>query len=296
MQRAHRGPQRAVPAALPRHALLQPAALPAPARADPHDRHGARGARRGARASARSMLGKGIVIAKDVPGFVANRLGVYGMVAAMKGLMESDLTIDEVDALTGPLLGRAKSATFRTADITGLDVLLHVSKGLSASTGEDFSMPEWVETAGRERPARRQDGGRVLQEGRQGDHDARLEDRWNTSRSRRSMIRRSPALMKEAAGEAAADGGEAAGQVRRVRAQLPAAHVALRAEDDARRSRTTSSSVDRAIEWGYAWEAGPFQQMDALGHDFLARGIRAPGARRARAARQGEGRRLLSRA
>src|SRR4029453_12110955 len=88
------------------------------------------------------VLGKGIVLAKDVPGFVANRLGVYGMVAAMKGLMESDLTIDEVDALTGPLLGRAKSATFRTADITGLDVLLHVSKGLSASTGEDFSMPE----------------------------------------------------------------------------------------------------------------------------------------------------------
>ena len=81
------------------------------------------------------VLGKGIVVAKDVPGFVANRLGVYGMVAAMRGLMESDLTIDEVDALTGPLLGRAKSATFRTADITGLDVLLHVSKGLSASTG-----------------------------------------------------------------------------------------------------------------------------------------------------------------
>ena len=90
------------------------------------------------------VLGKGIVLARDVPGFVANRLGVYGMVAAMKahGIR---LTIDEVDALTGPLLGRAKSATFRTADITGLDVLLHVSKGLSASTGEDFSMPEWVE-------------------------------------------------------------------------------------------------------------------------------------------------------
>src|SRR4030081_3199857 len=91
------------------------------------------------------VLGKGIVIAKDVPGFVANRLGVYGMVAAMKGMMESELTIDEVDTLTGPLLGRAKSATFRTADITGLDVLLHVSGGLSASTGEDFSMPAWVD-------------------------------------------------------------------------------------------------------------------------------------------------------
>src|SRR4029078_9998961 len=56
------------------------------------------------------VLGKGIVLAKDVPGFVATRLGVYGMVAAMKGLMESGLTIDEVDVLTGPLLGRARSA------------------------------------------------------------------------------------------------------------------------------------------------------------------------------------------
>src|SRR6478609_7552670 len=91
------------------------------------------------------VLGKGIVVAKDVPGFVANRLGVYGMVAAMRGLEESGLTIDEVDALTGPLLGRAKSATFRTADITVLDVLLHVAKELSAGTGENFSMPAWVE-------------------------------------------------------------------------------------------------------------------------------------------------------
>src|SRR2546425_12003826 len=75
-------------------------------------------------ASARSfserVLGKGTIRAKDVPGFVANRLGVYGMVLALRMLDEFSLTIDEVDALTGPALGRAKSATFRTADLTGL--------------------------------------------------------------------------------------------------------------------------------------------------------------------------------
>src|SRR5690606_30381765 len=55
-----------------------------------------------------------------------------------------DLTIDEVDALTGPFIGRPKSATFRTSDISGLDVLVHVSEGLSQATGEAFSLPPWV--------------------------------------------------------------------------------------------------------------------------------------------------------
>jgi len=64
------------------------------------------------------VLGKGIVTAKDVPGFVANRLGVFGMLLAVRMMEEFDLTIDEVDVLTGPLLGRAKSATFRTNRIS----------------------------------------------------------------------------------------------------------------------------------------------------------------------------------
>jgi 3-hydroxyacyl-CoA dehydrogenase len=91
------------------------------------------------------VLGKGTIRAKDVPGFVANRLGVYGMVLALRMLDEFDLTIDEVDALTGPLLGRAKSATFRTADLTGLDVLNHVAGELTHATGEDFALPDWVQ-------------------------------------------------------------------------------------------------------------------------------------------------------
>ncbi|MGH7676968.1 MAG: 3-hydroxyacyl-CoA dehydrogenase family protein, partial [Gemmatimonadaceae bacterium] len=71
-----------------------------------------------ARAFSERVLGKGTIRAKDVPGFVANRLGVYGMVLALRMLDEFALSIDEVDAITGPALGRAKSATFRTADLT----------------------------------------------------------------------------------------------------------------------------------------------------------------------------------
>src|SRR5204863_7509405 len=90
------------------------------------------------------VLGKGIIVAKDVPGFVANRLGVYGMVLAIRLMEKHGLTIDEADALTGVLSGRSKSATFRTADLSGIDVIAHVTKGLSETTGEDFSLSSWV--------------------------------------------------------------------------------------------------------------------------------------------------------
>jgi 3-hydroxyacyl-CoA dehydrogenase len=217
------------------------------------------------------LLGKGIVIAKDVPGFVANRLGVYGMVAAMKGLMESDLTIDEVDALTGPLLGRAKSATFRTADITGLDVLLHVSKGLSASTGEDFRMPEWVERlAASGRLGDKTGGGfykkvgkeimtldwKTLEYGPQ----QKVDDPALAALLKAPLTQRLPMAEKLP--------GKYGEFVRNYLLRM--SHYTL---------RTTPAvaydlvSVDRAIEWGYAWEAGPFQQMDVLGHDLLREGF-----------------------
>jgi 3-hydroxyacyl-CoA dehydrogenase len=216
-------------------------------------------------------LGKGIVLAKDVPGFVANRLGVYGMVAAMKGLMESDLTIDEVDALTGPLLGRAKSATFRTADITGLDVLLHVSKGLSASTGEDFSMPEWVEkVAASGRLGDKTQGGFYKKVGK----DITTLD-WKTLEYGPQQKVEDPALaalMKQPLPQRLKSATELPGKygefVRNYLLRM--SHYVLQTTPGIAYDLV---AVDRAIEWGYAWEAGPFQQMDALGHDFLRDGF-----------------------
>lgn len=219
------------------------------------------------------VLGKGIVIAKDVPGFVANRLGVYGMVAAMRGLMESDLTIDEVDTLTGPLLGRAKSATFRTADITGLDVLLHVSKGLTASTGEDFSMPEWVEKlAGSGRLGDKTGAGFYKKVGKE---ITTLD--WHTLEYVPQKKVDDPAiaaLMKEPLdarlGKVSTMGGKYGDFVRNYLARM--SHYVL---------KTTPAiaydiaSVDHAIEWGYAWEAGPFRQMEAIGLESLRASFKA---------------------
>lgn len=90
------------------------------------------------------VFGKGVVLARDEPGFIGNRVGVYGMVHAIHLMEELGLGVDDVDALTGELLGRPRSATFRTADLTGLDVLAAVAAELGSATGEDFSLPDWV--------------------------------------------------------------------------------------------------------------------------------------------------------
>jgi 3-hydroxyacyl-CoA dehydrogenase len=95
-------------------------------------------------------LGKTTVLCKDTPAFIANRIGVYGIMAIF-GLVEKlGLTIDEVDALTGPIIGRPKSATFRTADVVGIDTLVKVAKGIHDNCPNDeakntFNIPSWLE-------------------------------------------------------------------------------------------------------------------------------------------------------
>ena len=95
-------------------------------------------------------LGKTTVLCKDTPAFIANRIGVYGIMAIF-GLVEKlGLTIDEVDALTGPIIGSPKSATFRTADVVGIDTLVKVAKGVHDNCPNDeaknvFNIPSWLE-------------------------------------------------------------------------------------------------------------------------------------------------------
>jgi 3-hydroxyacyl-CoA dehydrogenase len=96
-----------------------------------------------------TRLGKGVVRAKDTPNFVANRVGVFSMLAVMHHTERLGLGFDEVDALTGPRIGRPKSATFRTADVVGLDTFAHVLGTMQASLPEDpwhrhFKVPAWL--------------------------------------------------------------------------------------------------------------------------------------------------------
>ncbi len=211
------------------------------------------------------VLGKGIVVAKDVPGFIANRLGVHGLVGALRLMEEFGLTIDEVDALTGPLVGRPKSATFRTADLSGLDVLVHVTDGLRAATGEDFSLPGWVHDLvarghlGEKSGAGfyKKEGGRILTfDWRSGDYVpqaapeipglAELMSRPLAERLRGVLDL--PGKYGDFARAMAAEG----------------AHYIIRKTPELAHDIV---SVDRAMEWGYGWELGPYRQIDAVGLD-----------------------------
>jgi 3-hydroxyacyl-CoA dehydrogenase len=97
------------------------------------------------------FLGKTSVLAKDTPAFIGNRIGIFGIMSLFHIVKELDMTVDEVDKLTGPLIGRPKSATFRTIDVVGLDTLVHTANGVKDNCPKDemkhlFGIPDFVNT------------------------------------------------------------------------------------------------------------------------------------------------------
>jgi 3-hydroxyacyl-CoA dehydrogenase len=227
------------------------------------------------RTFAERILGKGTVMAKDVPGFIANRLGVFGMVSTMRRMMEHGLTIDEVDGLTGALVGRAKSATFRTGDLSGLDVLAHVTRGMAATTGEDLALPDWVHALVQQGQLGDKTGGGFYRKTKEGV----LTYDWRTG---------------EYAPQQRMSGGDVGQLTRQPHAarlrgarELTGAHGAFLRDhllDAAHYALTLAPTlahdlvaIDRALVWGYGWEIGPFQVIDALGHDWLAAQFAARG-------------------
>lgn len=228
--------------------------------------------RRAVERFAERILGKGIVVARDVPGFVANRLGVHGLTLALRLMEKHDLTIGEVDALTGPLIGRPKSATFRTGDITGLDVLQHVARGLAQATGEDFGMPAWV------------DG--LVQQGRLGEKsgagfyqkvgkEIRTLD-WRTNEYAVAEVALpdeiaalQPLPLPDRLRGALAAGGRHGDFLREL--LLLSWHYVLERGPEL---AYDLPSLDHALEWGYGWEMGPVRQMDAIGLDRVRQAMR----------------------
>lgn len=216
---------------------------------------------------AERMLGKGVILARDVPGFIANRLGLHGLFRTIRLMEDYGLTIDDVDAMTGPFLGRPKSATFRTADISGLDVLVDVSAGLSATTGEDFSLPSWVHDLVKQgRLGAKSGAGFYRKDGSQ-----ILTLDWRTGEYKPqqapdlpdlAFLQKEP-LATRLRGITRAGGTHA--EFLRALLLETARYTLVKTPEVA----YDIASVDRALEWGFAWELGPFRMFDAMGADWL---------------------------
>ena len=227
------------------------------------------------RAFTERVLGKGTVIAKDAPGFIANRLGVYGLVQTIRRMEEFGLTIDEVDVLTGPLIGHPKSATFRTGDISGLDVLGHVTTGLSQATGENLGLSEWVQALVKQgRLGEKSGAGFYRKQGK----DIQTLD-WRTGEYGRQQKLDAPeidSLMRKPLADRLAAIRDLPGKygdfLRAV--MLDTSAYALRQTPEL---AYDIAAADRAMEWGYGWEAGPFRVIDMIGAAWVREQLKKRG-------------------
>lgn len=227
------------------------------------------------------VVGKGIVRCKDTPNFIGNRIGIYAMSVTMRTMVDLDMTIEEVDTLTGPVSGRPKSATFRTADIVGVDVLVKAARTVYDGARDDperetFRLPAFVERMlERGWLGSKTGGGFYKKEGK----EIRTLD-WKTLEYRDRVEPKVPAVD---AGRGLDDVAErielilkgkdtAATFLWRVLSSscLYAASLVPEISDDV-------VSVDRAMEWGYAWGMGPFRLFDALGVATVAERARGEG-------------------
>ena len=227
------------------------------------------------------VLGKAVVRCKDTPNFIANRIGSYAFGAAMRAMQELDLTVEEVDYLTGPPIGRARSATFRTVDIAGVDVCLKVASHLYEAVPDDperevLRLPAFVERmVERKWLGEKTGAGFYRREGK----EIRVLD-WKALEHRE---RRKAAIPSVEAAQSVTDvgarltrilaGGDVAARFLDrvvVATSLYAAALVPAISDDV-------VSVDRAMEWGYGWGLGPFRLLDALGPAAVAERARAAG-------------------
>ena len=225
------------------------------------------------------VLGKGVVYAKDTPNFIANRIGIYGMMVTLEEARKRKISIEDVDLLTGSLIGRPKSATFRTADIVGLDTMCFVANTayencINDAEREIFKIPEYLKSM--------VDNGWIGQKSGQGfykkidkgvihsldietlKYSAQNKKRYSAVRLAKENINLIDRLLVLISADDLA--GDFVWALT-ARALIYSANRINEVSDDI-------LNIDRAMKWGFGWELGPFEIWDALGFlDTLERMI-----------------------
>ena len=217
-----------------------------------------------------SILGKGIVHAKDTPNFIGNRIGVYGMMIAINLAREYGLTVEEVDKLTGPISGRPKSATFRTADVVGLDTLKNVSLTTYDKAQEDeerdiFQIPAILESLiasdrlGQKTKAgfykKNEDRSIHSVDLKTGEYSPMGQVRFDCFRIAKDRQRLSDKITALCFGD---DRGSKYFWEITAKMFIYSANRVPEISDDI-------LNIDNAMKWGFGWEAGPFETWDMLG-------------------------------
>ena len=230
-------------------------------------------------------LGKGVVVAKDTPNFIANRIGTFSMLNAVRLMGELDMTVEEVDACTGPAIGQPKSATFRTADLVGLDVLAHVVRNIYDSVPNDesreiYKLPPLIEEMMKRGWLGEKTGSGFYKRVKKGGGESEI-----LTLDTKTMEYRPRQKAKFASIEA---GKMIDGTRERLRSFVgpilegkvvdKAARFIWGALSEtclyaARRVPEIADrivEVDRAMRWGFNWELGPFEIWDTIGVEPMA--------------------------
>jgi len=220
------------------------------------------------------VLGKGIVYAKDTPNFVANRIGTYGMLYVVKTMMDMGLTIEAIDKLTGPVIGHPKSASFRTADLVGLDTLLHVANNVYEGAPNDekretFQPPDFVKKMIENNMLGEKSGQGFYKKGKdsKGKKVILSLDYTTMEYSPQEKVKlASLEAAKNIPGTAQKikslySAKDAAGQFTFTTLTETLIYSANRIPEIA----DDIVNVDNAMKWGFAWRMGPFEVWDAIG-------------------------------
>lgn len=219
------------------------------------------------------VLGKGVVEAKDTPNFIANRIGTYGLLISVEEMLKGGYKVGEIDSITGTLIGRPRSATFRTLDVVGLDTFAHVANNVYEQvTGDEqkaFELPEFMEKMlenkwygaktdkGFYERIRGKDGSTIYELDPEtmefGDRTKLNTQAVQLAQQQRGSKNRIKALVR-AKGDRAGDFLWAVLK----RTLLYSAELVGEIADDI-------VSIDEAMKWGFGWEHGPFETWDAIG-------------------------------